>query len=55
MQEYDGAVGSLQKVMPKRLSGRIAPHGPERAEREPSRLVQKVGLKTLHNPGLWRH
>ena len=54
MQEHDGAVASLIKTMPKQLSGRIAPHDPEHAERELSRWVQEVALKTLHNTDPWK-
>jgi len=54
MQEHDGAVASLLKAMPKQLSGRIAPHDPEHAERELSRWVQEVALKTLHNTDPWK-
>jgi len=54
MQEHDGAVSSLLKAMPKQLSGRIAPHDPEHAERELSRWVQEVALKTLHNTDPWK-
>jgi hypothetical protein len=54
MQEHDGAVSSLLKAMPKQLSGRIAPHDPEHAERELNRWVQEVALKTLHNTDPWK-
>jgi hypothetical protein len=54
MQEHDGAVASLIKAMPKQLSGRIAPHDPEHAERELTRWVQEVALKTLHNTDPWK-
>ena len=54
MQEHDGAVASLLKAMPKQLSGRIAPHDPEHAERELTRWVQEVCLKTLHNTDPWK-
>jgi len=54
MQEHDGAVASLIKAMPKQLSGRIAPHDPEHAERELTRWVQEVCLKTLHNTDPWK-
>lgn len=54
MQEHDGAVASLLKAMPKQLSGRIAPHDPEHAERELNRWVQDVCLKTLHQTDPWR-
>lgn len=54
MQEHDGAVASLLKAMPKQLSGRIAPHDPEHAERELTRWVQEVALKTLHNTDPWK-
>lgn len=54
MQEHDGAVASLLKAMPKQLSGRIAPHDPEHAERELNRWVQEVALKTLHNTDPWK-
>jgi hypothetical protein len=54
MQEHDGAVASLLKAMPKQLSGRIAPHDPEHAERELLRWVQEVALKTLHNTDPWK-
>lgn len=55
MQEHDGAVASLLKAMPKQLSGRIAPHDPEHAERELNRWVQEVALKTLHQTDPWKH
>jgi hypothetical protein len=54
MQEHDGAVASLIKAMPKQLSGRISPHDPEHAERELTRWVQEVALKTLHNTDPWK-
>ena len=54
MQEHDGAVASLLKAMPKQLSGRIAPHDPEHAERELNRWVQEVALKTLHQTDPWK-
>jgi hypothetical protein len=54
MQEHDGAVASLLKSMPKQLAGRIAPHDPEHAERELTRWVQEVALKTLHNTDPWK-
>jgi hypothetical protein len=54
MQEHDGAVASLIKSMPKQLSGRISPHDPEHAERELTRWVQEVALKTLHNTDPWK-
>lgn len=54
MQEHDGAVASLLKAMPKQLSGRIAPHDPEHAERELTRWVQEVALKTLHQTDPWK-
>jgi hypothetical protein len=54
MQEHDGAVASLIKSMPKQLSGRISPHDPEHAERELTRWVQEVCLKTLHNTDPWK-
>lgn len=54
MQEHDGAVASLMKAMPKQLSGRIAPHDPEHAERELNRWVQEVALKTLHQTDPWK-
>jgi hypothetical protein len=54
MQEHDGAVASLLKAMPRQLSGRISPHDPEHAERELTRWVQEVCLKTLHNTDPWK-
>ena len=54
MQEHDGAVASLIKAMPKQLSGRISPHDPEHAERELTRWVQEVALKTLQNTDPWK-
>ena len=54
MQEHDGAVAQLLKSMPKQLSGRIAPHDPEHAERELERWVQEVCLKTLHSTDPWK-
>ena len=54
MQEHDGDVASLIKAMPKQLSGRISPHDPEHAERELTRWVQEVALKTLHNTDPWK-
>jgi hypothetical protein len=47
-------VASLIKATPKQLSGRIAPHDPEHAERELTRWVQEVALKTLHNTDPWK-
>jgi hypothetical protein len=54
MTDHDGAVSTLLKAMPKQLSGRIAPHDPEHAERELTRWVQEVCLKTLHNTDPWK-
>lgn len=53
MTDHDGAVAQLLKAMPKQLSGRIAPHDPEHAERELERWVQEVALKTLHSTDPW--
>ena len=54
MMDHDGAVAQLLKSMPKQLSGRIAPHDPEHAERELERWVQDVCLKTLHQTDPWK-
>ena len=54
MTSHDGAVASLLKAMPRQLSGRISPHGPEHAERELQRWVQEVALATLHSTDPWR-
>jgi hypothetical protein len=54
MQDHDGAVASLLKTMPKQLSGRIAPHDPEHAERELERWVQEVALATLYQTDPWK-
>jgi hypothetical protein len=54
MTDHDGAVSTLLKAMPKQLSGRIAPHDPEHAERELERWVQEVALATLYQTDPWR-
>jgi hypothetical protein len=54
MQEHDGAVATLLRTMPRQLSGRIAPHDPEHAERELQRWVQEVALATLHSTDPWK-
>lgn len=54
MMEHDGAVATLLRAMPKQLSGRIAPHDPEHAERELERWVQEVCLATLSQTDPWK-
>lgn len=54
MTEHDGAVAALLRAMPKQLSGRIAPHDPEHAERELEQWVQNVALATLHQTDPWK-
>lgn len=54
MQEHDGVLAQLIRTMPRQLAGRIAPHDPEHAERELTRWVQEVCLKTLHSTDPWK-
>ncbi len=54
MTDHDGAVSMLLKSMPKQLSGRIAPHDPEHAEKELERWVQEVALATLYQTNPWK-
>lgn len=52
-QSHDGVVAQLIRTMPRQMAGRISPQDPEHAEREPTRWVQKVCLKTLHSSAPW--
>jgi hypothetical protein len=54
MQEHDGILAQLIRNMPRQLSGRIAPHDPEHAERELTRWVQEVALATLSSTDPWK-
>lgn len=54
MQEHDGILASLIKNMPRQMAGRIAPQDPEHCEKELTRWVQEVLLKTLHETDPWR-
>lgn len=54
MTDHDGAIASLLKAMPKQLSGRIAPHDLDHCERELSRWVQEVALRTIHQTNPWK-
>lgn len=54
MTDHDGAVSMLLKSMPKQLSGRIAPHDPEHAEKELERWIQEVALATLYQTNPWK-
>jgi hypothetical protein len=54
MQEHDGVMASLIRTMPRQLAGRIAPQDPEHCEKELTRWVQEVLLKTLHDTDPWR-
>jgi hypothetical protein len=54
MQEHDGVLAQLIRNMPRQMAGRISPQDPEHAERELTRWVQEVCLKTLHNTDPWK-
>jgi len=54
MQEHDGILAQLIRNMPRQLAGRICPQDPEHCEKELTRWVQEVLLKTLHDTDPWR-
>jgi hypothetical protein len=54
MQEHDGVMASLIRNMPRQMAGRISPQDPEHCEKELTRWVQEVLLKTLHDTDPWR-
>lgn len=54
MQEHDGILAQLIKNMPRQMAGRIAPQDPEHCEKELSRWVEEVLLKTLHETDPWK-
>ncbi len=54
MQQHDGVMASLIRNMPRQMAGRISPQDPEHCEKELTRWVQEVLLKTLHDTDPWR-
>jgi hypothetical protein len=54
MQEHDGVLAQLIRTMPRQMAGRISPHDPEHCEKELTKWVQEVLLKTLHETDPWR-
>jgi hypothetical protein len=54
MQEHDGVLAQLIRNMPRQMAGRIAPLDPEHCEKELTRWVQEVLLKTLHATDPWQ-
>jgi hypothetical protein len=54
MQQHDGVMAQLIRTMPRQMAGRISPHDPEHCERELTRWVEEVLLKTLHATDPWQ-